>query len=126
MSDSAIPWTAAYQACLCFTISWSLLRSTFIESVMLADRLILCCSLLLLPSVFLSIRVFSSESSLIRWTKYWSFSFSISPSNERSGLCFRIDWFELLALQGTLKSLLQRYNSKASILWRSAFFMVQL
>ena len=98
----------------------------FIELVMLSDCLILCCSLLLLPSVFPNIGVFSGESALIRWTKYWSFSFSISPSNECSGLRFRIDWFELPAVQGTLKSLLQHHNSKAPILWCSAFFMVQL
>ena len=102
--------------------------SMFIESVMPSKHLILCCPLLLLPPVFPSIRVFSNESALrIRWPKYWSFSFSISPSNEYSGLIFfRIDWFDLLAVQGTLKSLLQHHNSKASILWHSAFFMIQL
>ena len=99
-----------------------------IESVMPSNYLILCCPLLLSPSIFPSIRVFSNESVLrIRWPKYWSFSFSISPSNEYSGLIsFRIDWFDLLAVQGTLKSLLQRHSSKASILRLSAFFMVQL
>src|SRR5574341_461489 len=97
-----------------------------IESVMPSNHLILCYPLLLLPSIFPSIRVFSNESVLhIRWPKYWSFSFSISPSNEYSGLIpFRIDWFDLLAVQGILKSLLQHHNSKASIFWRSAFFMV--
>ena len=99
-----------------------------IESVMLSNHLIFCCSLLLLPSTFPSIRVFSSESvPHIRWSKYWSFSFSISPSNEYSGLIsFRMDWLELFAGQGTLKSLLQHYSSKASILQHSAFFIVQL
>ena len=98
------------------------------ESMMLSNHLILCRPLLLLPSIFLSIRVFSSESALhIRWPKYWSFSFSISPSDEYSGLIsFRMDWLDLLAVQGTLKSLLQHYSSKASILQRSAFFTVQL
>ena len=99
-----------------------------IESVMLSNHLILCCSIFLPPSIFPSIRVFSNESVLhIRWPKDWSFSFNISPSNEYSGLIsFRIDWLNLLAVQGTLKSLLQHHNSKASILWHSAFFMVQL
>ena len=99
-----------------------------IDSVMPFNHLILCCPLLLLPSIFPSIRVFSNKSVLhIRWPKYWSFSFSISSSNEYSGLIsFRIDWFDLLAVQGTLKSLLQHHNSKASILWCSAFFMIQL
>ena len=99
-----------------------------IESVTPSNYLILCCSLLLLPSIFPSIRVFSNESALhIRWPKYWSFSFSISPSNEHSGLIsFRMDLLDLLAVQGTLKSLLQHHHSKASILWRSAFFTVQL
>ena len=99
-----------------------------IESVMPSNHLILCCPLLLLPSIFLSIRVFSNESALhIRWSKYWSFSFSISPSNEYSGLIsFRIDWFDLLAVQGIFKSFLHHHNSKASILQHSAFFMVQL
>jgi len=99
-----------------------------IESVMPFNHLIPCCPLLLPPSIFPSIRVFSNESALrIRWPKYWSFSFSISPSNEYSGLIsFRIDWFDLLAVQETLKNLLQNYNLKASVLWHSAFFMVQL
>ena len=106
----------------------SLLRLVSIESVMPSNHLILCCPLLLLPSIFPSIRVFFSESVLhIRWPTYWSFSFSISPSKEYSGLiCFRIDWLDLLAVQGTLKSLLQHHSSKASILRCSAFFMVQL
>ena len=108
--------------------SQSLLKLMSIESVMPSNHLILCCSLLILPSIFPSIRVFSNESVLcIRWPKYWSLSFSISPSNEYSGpISFRIDSFDHLAVQGTLKSLLQHDNSKASILWRSAFFMVQL
>ena len=122
MSDSANPWTAAHQASLFITNSQSLLKL----NVHLVGHLILCCPLLLLPSIFPSIRVFSSESVLcIRWPKNWTFS--ISPSNEYSGLIpFRIDWFDLLAVQGTLKSLLQQHSSKASILWCSAFFMVQL
>ena len=109
-------------------ISWSLLKLMSIESVIPSNHLILCRPLLLLPSVFLSIRVFSNESVLrIRWPKYWSFSFSISTLNECSGLTsFKIDWFDLLAVQGTLKSLLQYHSSKASILWCSALFMVQL
>ena len=121
------PWTAACQASLSFTISWSFLRFMSIESVMLSNHFILCCPLLLLPSIFSSIRVCSSELGLyIRWPKCWSFSFSISPSNEYSGLIsFRIDWLDLLAVEKTLKSLLQ-HNSKASILQHSAFFMVQL
>ena len=99
-----------------------------IDLEMLSNHFIICCALLLLPSIFPSIRVFSNESAPhIRWPKYWSFSFSISPSNEYSGLIsFRIDWFDLLVVQGTLKSLLQHHNSKASVFWRSAFFMVQL
>ena len=123
-----ILWTAACQASLSFTISWSLFKLMSIESVMPSNHLILCHPLLLLPSIFPRIRVFSNESVLcIRWPKYWSFSFDISPSNEYSGLIsFRIDRFDLLAVQGTLKSLLQHYSSKASILQRSAFFMVQL
>ena len=126
MSDSMIPWTAAHQSSLSFTISQSLLKFMPIESVMPSNHLILCYPLLLLPSVFPSIRVFSNESALfIRWPKYWSFS--ISPLNEYPGLIsFRIDWFDLLAVQGTLKSLLQHHSSKASILQHSAFFMVQL
>ena len=125
MSDSATPtWTAARQASLSITNSQSLLKLTSIKSVMPSNRLILCYPLLLLPSIFPSLRVFSNESVLhIRWPKYWSCSFSISPSNEYSGLIsFRIDWLDLLAVQGTLKSLLQQHNSKASILRRSAFF----
>ena len=117
----------AYQASLTFTISWSLLKFISIESVMLSNHLILCHPFLLLPSVLPSIRVFSRDSALhIRWPKYWSFSFSISPFNEYSSLIsFRIDWLDLLAVQGTLKSLLQHHGSKASILWCSVFFMVQ-
>ena len=120
------PWTAAHQASLSITNSQSLLKLMWIESVMPSNHLFLCHPLLLLPSIFPSIRVFSNESSLrIRWSKYWSFSFSISSSKEYSGLIsFRIDWFEVLAVQGTVKSLLQHHRSKASILWRSAFFMV--
>ena len=122
------PWTEAHQASLCFTISESLLKFLSIELVMPSNHLILCCPLLLLPSIFPSIRVFSNESALrIRWPKYWSFSFSISPSNEYSGLIsFRKDWLGLLAVQGTLKSLIQQHSSKESILQRSAFLMVQL
>ena len=122
------PWTAACQASLSITNSRSLLKLMSIESVMPSNHLILCRSLLLLPSVFPSIRVFSKESILhIRWPKYWSFSCSISPSNEYSGLIsFRMDWLDLLAVQGTLKSLLQHHSSKASILQCSAFFIVQL
>ena len=128
MSDSATPWTTARQASLSITNSRSSLRLTSIESVMPSSHLILCCPLLLLPSIFLSIRVFSNESDLrIRWPKCWSFSFNISPSNEHQGLIsFRMDWLDLLAVQGTLKSLLQHHSSKASILWISAFFIVQL
>ena len=124
----ATPWTAAHQASLSITISWSLLKPMSIESVMLSSHLILCHPLLLLPSIFPSIRVFSSELVIcIRWPKYWSFSFSIGPSNEYPGLIsFRIDWFDFLAVQGTLKSLLQHHSSKTSILWHSAFFMGQL
>ena len=122
------PWTAAHQASLSITNSRSLLKLTSIESVMSSNHLILCCPLLLLPLTFPSISVFSNESVLcIRWPKYWSFSFSISPSDEYSRLIsFRMDWFDLLPVQGTLKSLLQHHSSKASILWRSAFFIVQL
>ena len=128
MSDSVTPWTAACQASLSITSSQSLLKLMSIESVMQSNHLILCHPLLLPPSIFPRIRVFSSESVLpIRWPKYWRFSFSISPSNEYSGLIsFRIDWFDLFAVQGTLKSLLQHHSSKASILWHSAFFLVQL
>ena len=122
------PWTAACQASLSFTISQSLLKLTSIELVMPSNHLILCHPLLFLPSIFPSIRVFSNKPILpIRGPKYWSLSFSISPSNEYSGLIsFRIDWLDLLAVQGTLKSLLQHHSSKVSILWCSAFFMVQL
>ena len=122
------PWTAARPASLSITSSRSLLKFMSIESVMPSNHLILCCPLLLPPSIFPSIRVFSSESVLrIRWAKYWSFSFSISPSSEYSGLIsFRMDWLDLLAVQGTLKSLLQHHNSKTSVLWCSAFFIVQL
>ena len=122
------PWTAAHQTSLSITNSRSLLKLMSIESVMPSNHLILCDPLLLLPSIFTSIRVFSSESVLhIRWPKYWSFSFSINPSNEYSGLIsFRIDWLDLLVVQGTLKSLLQHHSSKASVLWHSAFFTVQL
>ena len=122
------PWTAARQASLSITNSRSLLKLMSIESVMPSNHLILCHPLLLLPSVFSSDRVFSNESVLrIRWLKYWSFSFSIGPSNEHSGLIsFRMHWLDLLAVQGTLKSLLQLHSSKASILRHSAFFMVQL
>ena len=124
----ATPWTAAHQASLSITNSRSLLKLMSIELVMPSNHLILCCPLLLLPSIFLSIRVFSSESVLhVRWPKYWSFSFSISHSNGYSGLtAFRIDWFDLLAVQGTLKSPLQHHSTKASILQCSAFFIVQL
>ena len=123
---SATPQTAARQASLSITNSRNLLKLIFIESMMPSNHLIFCHPLLLLPSVFPSTRVFSSESVLhIRWPKYWSCSFSISPSNEYSGLIsFRTDWFDLLALQGTLKSLLQLHSSKPSILWCSAFFTV--
>ena len=121
-------WTAECQAFLSFIIYWSLLKLMSIESVMPSNHLILCLPLLLLPSIFPSIRVFSNESALcVRWPKYWSFSFSISPSNEYSGLIsFRKDWLDLLAAQGTLKSLLQHHSSKASILRCSSFFIPQL
>ena len=124
----ATPWTSAHQASLSFPNSWSLLKLISIESVMPSNHLILCRPLLLPPSIFPSLRVFSNESVLhIRWPKYWSFSFTISPSNEYSGMIsFRMDWLDLLAVQGTLKSLLQHQCSKASILWHSAFFIVQL
>ena len=127
MSDSLRPHALQHARLPCPSLSQSLLRFMSIESMMLSNHLILCHPLLLLPSVFLNIRVFSNELSLhIRWPKYWSFSFSISLSNEYSGLIsFRIDWFDLLDVQGTLKSLLQHHNSKASIRC-SAFFMVQL
>ena len=124
----ATPWTAACQAALSITNSWSLLKLMSIESIMPSNHLILCHPLLLLPSVFPRIRVFSNESVLcIRWPKYWRFSFSSSPFNEYSGLIsFRIDWFYSLAVQGMRKSLLQHHSSKASILQCSAFFLVQL
>ena len=124
----ATPWTEACQASLSITNYWNLFQLMSIESVMPSSHLILCHLLLLLPSIFPSIRVFSNESVLhIRWPKYWSFSFSISPSNEYSRLIsFRIAWFVLLSRQGTLKSLLQHHSSKASILQCSAFFIVQL
>ena len=120
--------TAAHQASLSFPISQSLHKLMSIELVTPSNHLILCRPLLLPPSIFPRIRVFSNESALrIRWPKHWSFSFSISPSNEYSGLIsFRIDWFDLLAVQGTLKRLLQQYSSKASILQHSAFFMIPL
>ena len=123
----ATPWTAAHQAFLSITNSWSLFKLISIESVMPSNHLILCHPLLLPPSIFPSIRVFSNESILgIRWSKYWSFSFSISPSNEYSGLIsFRMDGLDLLVVQRTLKSLLQHHSSKASILWHSAFFIVK-
>ena len=119
---------AARQASLSITNSWSLLKLMSIESVMPSKHPILCCPLLLTPSVFPSIRVFSSESALhIKWPKYWSFSFNISPSNEHLGpISFRMDWLDLLAVQGTLQSLLQHHSSEASILRQSAFFIVQL
>ena len=124
----AIPWTAGYRASLSFTISQSLLKLMSFESMMPSNHLIICCPLFLLPSVFPSIRVFSSESALcIRWPKYWSFIFNISSSNEYSGLIsFRNDWLDLIAIQGTLKSFIQHHSLKASILWPSAFLMVQL
>ena len=123
----ATPWTAAHQASLSITNSWRPPKPMSIKSVMPSNHLILCRPLLLLPSIFPSIRVFSNESVLrIRWPKYWSFSFNISPSNEHLRLIsFRMDWLDLLAVQGTLKSLLQHHSSKASILRRSAFFKIQ-
>ena len=135
MSDSlwshglfAIPWTAAHRASLSITNSQNLLKLRFNKSMTTSNHLIFCRRLLLLPSVFPSIRVFCSESVLhIRWPKYWSFCFSINPSNKHSGLIsFKMDWLHLLAVQGTLKSLVQHHSSKASILWCSAFFIVQL
>ena len=128
MSDSAAPWTTAPQAPLSYTIFWSLLKFMSIESVMLSNYLMFCSHLLLLPSIFPSFRVFSNESALcIMWPKYWSFSCSISPSKEYSEMIsFRIDWFDLFAVQGTLKSLLQHQNWKASVIRHSVFFMVQL
>ena len=128
MSDSETPWIAARQASLSITNSWSLLKHMSVKSVVPSSHLVLCHPLLLLLPVLPSIRVFSNESTLrMRWPKYWSFSFSISPSNGQPGLiCFRMNWFNLLAVQGTLKSLLQHHSSKPSILWGSAFFTVQL
>ena len=125
---SATPWTAARQASMSFTISQSLLKLRSTEWVIPSHHLILCRPRLLLPSICPSVRVFSNESVLcIRWPKYWSFSFSISPSNEYSRLIsFRMDWFDLLAVQGILKSLLQHHSSKVSILLHSTFFIVQL
>ena len=122
------PWTTARHTSLSITNSWSLSKLTSIKSVMPSNYLILCRPFLLLPLILPSIRVFSNESALrIRWPKYWNFSFNISPSNEHSGLIsFRMDRLDLLAVQGTLKSLFQHYSSKASILQGSAFFMVQL
>ena len=120
------PWTAALQASLSITASWSFLKLMSIELVTPSNHLILCHPHLLLPSTFPRIRVFSNESVLpIRWSKYWSFSFNISPFNEYSGLIsFRMDWLDLLAVQGTPKSLLQHHSSKASVLWYSDFFIV--
>ena len=121
------PWTAARQASLSITNIWSLPKLMSIKSVMPSSHLILCRPLLLLPPIPPSYRAFSNESTLLmRWPKYWSFSFSISPSKEHPGLIFRMDWLDLLAVQGTLKSLLQHQSSKASILWCSAFLTVQL
>ena len=124
----ATPWTAAHQASLSITNSWSLFKLMSIGSVMPSNHLILCHPLILLPSIFPSIRIFSNESAFcIRWPKYWSFSFNINPSNEHSGLIsLRKDWLDLLAVQGTLKSLLQHHSSKASILRHSGFFVVQI
>ena len=128
VSDSATQWTTACQASLSITNSQSLPKPMSIESVMPSNHLILCRPLLLLPSIFPNIRVFSNESALhIRWPKYWSFSFNISLFNEHLGMIsFRMDWLDLLAVQGTLKSLLQHHSLKPSFLWCSAFFMVQL
>ena len=126
MSDSATPWMAVRQASLSITKSRSLLKLMSIQSVMPSNHLIPCRPLLLMPSIFPSIRVFSNESALrMRWPKYWSFSFNITPSNEHPGLTsFRVHWLDLLAIQGALKSLLQHHSSKALILWCSAFFTV--
>ena len=128
VSDPATPWIAAHQASMSITSSWSSPRLMSIESVMPSSHFILCHPLLLLPPIPPSIRVFSNESTLrMRWPKYWSFSVSIIPSKEIPGLMsFRMDWLDLLAVQGTLKSLLQHHSSKASVLWCSAFFTVQL
>ena len=127
MSDSLQPHGLP-QACLSITNSWSLLKLTSIESVMPSNHLLLCRPLFLPPSIFPTVRIFSKESVLrIRWPKYWSFRFSISPSSEYSGqISFRMDWLDLLAVQGTLTSLLQHHSSKASVLRRSAFFIVQV
>ena len=123
----ATPRTAAHQGSLSFTVSWSLLKLRSIESVMSSNYLLLCRPLLLLPEIFPSLRVFSNETVLhIRWPKYWSFSFNISPSNEHPGLIsFRMHWLDLLAVEGTFRSLFQHHSWKASIIWGSAFFMVQ-
>ena len=128
MFDFATPWTAVHQASLSITNSQSLLKLMSTELVMASNHLVLCHLLLLLPSIFPSIRVFSNESAFrIKWPKYWSFSFSISPSNEYSGLIsFRMDWLNILAVQGTLKSLFQHHDLKESIIRCSAFFIVQL
>ena len=127
VSDSLRSHESQRQASLSITNSWSSPKLMSMESVMPSSHLILCRPLLLLPSIFPSIRVFSNESALhIRWPKYWSFSFNISPSNKHPGLIFRMDWLDLLAVQGTLESLLQHHSSKASILRCSAFFTVQL
>ena len=124
----ATPWTTACQVSLSITSSWRLLKFMSVQSVMPSNHLILCHPLLLLPSIFPSIRVFSNESVLhIRWPKYWSFNFTISPLDDYSGLIsFRMDWLDLLVVQGTLKSLLQHHSSKESIHWHSAYFIVQL
>ena len=123
----ATPWTAAHQASVSITNSWSFLKLVSIKSVTPSNHLIFCRPLLLLSSIFPSIRVFFNESALcIRWPNCWNYSFNISPSNEHPGLIsFRMDWSDLLAVRGNLKSLLQRHSSKASILWHSAFFIVQ-
>ena len=122
------PWTTAHQASLSITKTWRLPKLMYIELVMPSSHLILCCPLFLLPAIFPNNRVFSNESALrIRWPKYWSFNFNISPSNEHPRLIsFRIDWLDLLAVQGTLKSLLQHHSLKASVLWHSAFLIVKL
>ena len=127
VSDFATPWNSARQASVSITNSRNPPKLTSIESVMPSNHLILCCPLLLSPSIFPNIRVFSNKSALhIRWPKYWSFSFNISPSNEYPGpVSLRMDWLDLLAVQGTLKSLLQHYSSKASVLLHSVFFIVQ-
>ena len=121
------PWITAHQASLSITISWSSLKLMSVDSVKPSNHLTICRPLFLLPPIPPSIRVFSNESTLhLRWPEYWSFSFSIIPSKEIPGLIFRMDWLDLLAVQGTLKSLLQHHSSKASIFWCSAFFTVQL